>query len=75
MGLSDQSVQKSVNNLRKHPEILAAKGCGAMGVDTVIVVAEKSNEDKIKSLCLSQDFQYISCLSQSHMGARVRRAL
>lgn len=75
MGLSDKTVQKSVKKLRSFPEVLAAKGCGAMGVDTVIVVGEKSNQNAIRNLCLNEDFQFISALSQSHPGARVRRAL
>ncbi len=73
MGLSDLRVQKSVHKLRKNPEVLAAKGCGAMGIDTVIILAESSNAEKVKSLCYSEDFQYISSLSQSHPGARLRR--
>ncbi len=73
LGLSDQAVQKSVYQLREHEEVLAAKGCGAMGMDTVIVVAQESDGDKIKQLCLDQDFQYITSLSQAHPGASVRR--
>ncbi len=75
MSLSDMRVQKSVHQLRKHPEVLAAKGCGAMGIDTVIVLGEKSNEDKIKNLSFGEDFQFITSLSQSHPGARIRRPL
>lgn len=74
LGLSDGGVQKSVHQLRQKPEVLAAKGCGAMGVDTVIVLAEKSNEEKIKEYCFAQDFQYISCLGQAHPGATLRRS-
>lgn len=73
LGLSDPTVQKSVYKLRENEEILAAKGCGAMGMDTVIVVGENSNAQKIKDLCFNEDFQYITCLRQAHPGATIRR--
>jgi mevalonate kinase len=73
LGLSDKRVRQSVERLRSHNEVLAAKGCGAMGVDTVIVLAEKSDEDKVRDLCFAEDFTFISSLGQSHPGAQVRR--
>lgn len=48
LGLSDKAIYKNVETLRQAPEVLAAKGCGAMGVDTVLVIGEKSNKEKIK---------------------------
>ncbi len=74
LGLSDQGVRESVLQVRSNPAVLAAKGCGAMGMDTVIVVGETSQAKTIKELCFAQDFQYISCLSEAHPGAIVRRA-
>ena len=74
LGLSDKSVKSSVDKIRKNPEVLAAKGCGAMGVDTVIVVAESTNKDKILQVCMDEDFQFISSLQQAHPGATVRSA-
>ncbi len=74
LGLSDQTVKKSVYQLREHEAVLAAKGCGAMGMDTVIVVGESSRSEEIKALCFAEDFQYISCLSEAHAGATVRRS-
>ncbi len=75
LGLSDQSVKKSIDALKRYPQVLAAKGCGAMGIDTVIVVAEKSDMSFIKEICSDQDFQYISSLSNAHPGASFRRTL
>lgn len=73
LGLADSSVYKSVEGLRQNPEVLAAKGCGAMGVDTVLILGQKSDREKIQSLCFRQDFQYISSLSELHPGASLRR--
>jgi mevalonate kinase len=73
LNLSDPQVRQSVERLRKNPEILASKGCGAMGVDTVLVVCEKSDSKKVKDLCFAEDFQFISSLSNAHSGARFRR--
>lgn len=75
LGLSDKRVRESVEKLRENDEVLAAKGCGAMGVDTVIVIGESSNAEKIKELCYGEDFQYISSLNLSHGGAQVRRPI
>ena len=73
LGLSDQDIQKKVLKLREAPEVLAAKGCGAMGMDTLLVVGESSEASHLKSLVLNQGFEYITCLSQSHGGAKIRR--
>ena len=75
MGLSDSDVRERVMSLRKNPEILAAKGCGAMGVDTVLVVGESSSLSRIKQLCQGEDFQYITSLSQAHAGASLTRSI
>jgi mevalonate kinase len=75
LGLSDPSVRQAVMSLRQSPDVLAAKGCGAMGVDTVIVLAEKSAKSQLIQLAQTQDFQYISSLSQTHAGACMRRSV
>jgi len=75
MGLSDRNIRERVMNLRKNPEILAAKGCGAMGIDTVLVIGESSNLDRIQQLCQNEDFQYITSLSQAHPGAILTRSI
>ena len=70
LGLSDSKVQTCVYRLREEPEILAAKkACGAMGMDTVLVVARLSDEDKIEKLGQEQGFTLVSQLKQSHSGA------
>lgn len=75
LGLSDSTVYESVQKLRHHPSILAAKGCGAMGVDTVLVIAEQSAAQEVRDLCSQEDFQWITSLSQVHDGAQVRRTV
>lgn len=75
LNLSDKRICESVATLRADPKVLAAKGCGAMGVDTVIVVAEKSDAKYIKELCSNEDFQFISTLSNAHGGASIRREI
>ena len=69
MGFSDSGVRAGVDGLREHPEVLAAKACGAMGLDTVIVVACFSDENKIKELGSQWGFRLTSHLSQAHPGA------
>ena len=68
LGLSDHKVRNGVNKLREQPEILAAKACGAMGMDAVLVVARLSDADGIKRFGEEQGFSLISKLSQSHPG-------
>ena len=70
LGLSDYKVRTGINHLRKQPEVLAAKGCGAMGVDTVLVVARLSDRSRVEKLGGEQGFSLISCLDQSHSGVR-----
>ena len=72
-GLSDPNVYSSILELRRSEKVLAAKGCGAMGMDTVIVLAEKSAENEIKEMCYTHDFQFITSVLNSHSGAIVRR--
>ncbi|MEM7647409.1 MAG: hypothetical protein AAF203_10900 [Pseudomonadota bacterium] len=73
MSLSDPGIYKTVLDLRENPEVLAAKGCGAMGVDTVLIIAEATDFQKIKDLGQARDFQLIAQLSQRHKGALLRR--
>lgn len=75
LGLSNKSVYKSVQKLRESDKVLAAKGCGAMGVDTVIVLGQKSDLKEIKEIAFQEDFQYISSLSLTHKGVCIRRAM
>ena len=55
--------------------VLAAKGCGALGMDTVIVIAESSDSEKIKELANQEDFQFISSTKAIHSGASVGREM
>ena len=75
LGLSDQSVFDSVMKLRESELVLAAKGCGAMGMDTVIVVTQNSDSEKVKELAFQEDFQFISSTESLHSGSCVRREM
>ena len=74
LGFSDSKVQSCVYRLREEPEILAAKACGAMGMDTVLIVARLSDEDKIIKLAKEHGLSFVSQLKQSHKGVCYNRS-
>ena len=75
LGLSDSDIYQRVEKLRSHPDVLAAKGCGAMGVDTVIVLAESSALANIEKLAQAEGLSFVSSLSNANTGASVRRPM
>ncbi len=68
LGLSDPKVQARVHRLREQPEVLAAKACGAMGMDTVLIISRLSDENKVRKFAEEQGFSLVSQLKQSHPG-------
>ncbi|GHT90918.1 hypothetical protein FACS1894122_02350 [Alphaproteobacteria bacterium] len=50
MGFVTDITRSLVNQLLKTKEILAAKGCGAMSADTIIVIFAKKDRDKIQKV-------------------------
>ncbi|NQZ19496.1 MAG: hypothetical protein HRT44_09615 [Bdellovibrionales bacterium] len=75
LGLSDSTVYDSVMTLRDSEMVLGAKGCGALGMDTVIVVCESTNKEKVKELANQQDFQFISSTEKLHQGVSLGRQM
>lgn len=61
-GLMAQRTQELINAIKNHPEInlnreiLATKGCGALGADTFLLVVDRGAKDKIKSTIIRDIF-------------------
>lgn len=69
-GLSDSEVRKKVLELRQEPEVLCAKGCGAMGVDTVALIVQDSDFDRVNSLAKKQGFDFVTSMKEVHEGLK-----
>lgn len=60
-------------NLRKDPRVLFARGCGAMGMDVVIVaISKKENVTQFKAECENMNLRYIASSAQISEGLQVR---
>ncbi len=50
MNLVLPQTQETVSQLKKDDAISAAKGCGALGADTIIVLYEKDAKNRVMSI-------------------------
>lgn len=73
MGLFDTEIHEKVTQLRQYSTIDAAKGCGAMGVDTVLVLGDRQDEESIIAQGKNLGFEYISGLGDLGQGTEVHR--
>lgn len=56
LNLVAQTTQKLIDNLQQHPQVYAAKGCGALGADIVLALVPAANVEQVR-----QDFQQQGC--------------
>lgn len=52
--------QSQLETLLKHPHILAAKGCGAMGADVLLVLVPKEKLEEVSTYCLTQNLDVLA---------------
>ncbi len=60
LGLVADTTFKLIKNFNTQPEIVAAKGCGAMGADTLLLITKKNKTALIKNLCKQFNLTYIA---------------
>lgn len=58
LNLVAPQTQKLLQELRKKPGVLAAKGCGALGADVMLAVFEKSQHEHFKNFVTSKDLSH-----------------
>ncbi|MBC87621.1 MAG: hypothetical protein CL677_10640 [Bdellovibrionaceae bacterium] len=49
-----------VNNLKGSDNIIGVKGCGALGADTLLVLCEKGNVDRVQSMAPVVGLKYVA---------------
>lgn len=64
-----------LEKIRKLSGVQAAKGCGALGADVVLVVLEKNNSQDFIQFCQTEKLAVISSSSQIAAGLTVQGAL
>lgn len=57
-GFVAEHTQKLCADMLQKPGVLAAKGCGAMGADVILVVYEKALQDQFKNHVTSKDLTH-----------------
>lgn len=60
LGLSAPHSKAALEKFRRHPEILAAKGCGAMGADVFLIVHAKRAAASVKNELLDQGWTILA---------------
>lgn len=58
LGFVAPHTQELCAEMLKKPGVLAAKGCGALGADVMLVVYEKSQQDQFKNYVSSKDLSH-----------------
>lgn len=71
-GLIAESTEKLLADLEKQPAILTAKGCGALGVDVVLLVFEKENRSEILAYLESKKLFPVATSENLSDGIRIR---
>ncbi len=66
---------KLLENIRQIPGVRAAKGCGALGADVVLVVTEKNNSQDFIQFCQTEKIALISSSQKISAGLTVQGAL
>ncbi len=54
LSLTTESTKKILMQLQQHPACLAAKGCGALGADVIVVTVNVAKEKEFIATCVSQ---------------------
>ena len=70
MGLADLDVREIAATLRAEDYVLAAKGCGAMGIDTVLTIGLEEDRASIISQAESLNLDFVTSLQDLHGGLR-----
>lgn len=72
LGLTAQETQKWVKELESHPEVIFAKGCGAMGMDVLFILFEKRNKPRVQEIVRMMGFEAKAGLSDLTDGLVVQ---
>lgn len=59
-GLVLKQTQVMLEKLKSHPGILAAKGCGALGADVILVILDTQKQDEVISWIKENNFNLIT---------------
>ena len=74
MGFVVEEILDRVQHLRQLQGVDAVKGCGALGVDTVLVICDRSEENLIIEQAEQLELDFICRLSDLTQGTRVKLA-
>ncbi len=72
LGLTAQGTQKWVKELESHPEVIFAKGCGAMGMDVLFLLFEKRNKLRVHEIVTMMGLEAKAGLSDLTQGLVVQ---
>lgn len=58
--------------IKKSPDVLVAKGCGALGADVVLVIAEMQNSEELRKYLKSLNLNVVADSSQLATGLQIK---
>lgn len=70
LGLVAEQSLKLIDKLLKNKIILAAKGCGAMGADVVLVIIHKQNKELLEDFCMHEKLNLVYCDNEFAEGVK-----
>jgi len=73
LGLTSAGTLELLSTIRAQPWFLAAKGCGAMGADVILVVHQRSHEAEVKMWALARGLKICGDLASLGPGLKVEQ--
>lgn len=73
MKLMSENTQSLIKDLKSKTAILAAKGCGAMGLDIILLITEQNQQSAIIKHCNEMGLSYIASNEHLTDGLRVHK--
>jgi len=70
-----EQTKKLLSLIHSRPEILAAKGCGAMGADVILLLAENKNHANLFDWLEANNFDVVHFGSEVSSGVQMKRGV
>lgn len=75
LGFTSELTLKLLEKIKDIPGVCAAKGCGALGADVILVITEKNKEQGLLAHCLKQELALISSSKKVSSGLSIEGVL
>lgn len=72
LGFVCEQTQSLLSEISQVPGVTAAKGCGALGADIVLVICQRGSLSEVESFCQRKNLHLVSTEKKSASGLQIR---